>query len=293
MIYILENDLMKVKVSSMGAELQSIRRKDTDTEYLWQGDPDFWNGRAPILFPICGRLIDGKYSYAGETYEMAIHGFARRSEWEVIHQKSNVLTLQLQATADTLACYPWKFSLEMVYTLEEDTLSVAAILHNLDEKTMLFAMGGHPGFNVPLSQGETFGEYFIEFDEPCTPNLLVLSDTCFYTGELSPVPLDENNRLWLNHAMFDKDAWFFRDTAKGLTLRSENGQRSVHMSFPDMKFIGLWHKPFSEAPFVCIEPWTGVPGWDRPGVAAFEDKPEMTALEPQGTYRNTYTMTFR
>lgn len=293
MIYIMENDLLKVKISSMGAELQSIRRKDTETEYLWQGDPDFWSGRAPVLFPICGRLVEGKYSYAGQVYDLPIHGFARTMEWEVIHQKANVLTLQLQSTPETLAAYPWKFSLEMVYTLEEDTLSVATILHNLDDKTMLFAMGGHPGFNVPLSADEKFEDYFIEFDAPCTPNLLVLSDTCFYTGKLQPIPLDENNRLWLTHKMFDNDAWFFQDATRGLTLRSENGQRSVHMAFPDMKFIGLWHKPHSEAPYVCIEPWTGVPGWDRPGVAAFEDKPEMSSLEPQGTCRNTYSMSFR
>lgn len=292
MIYILENDRLKVKISSMGAELQSIYRTDLDTEYLWQGDPDFWKNRAPNLFPICGRLIEGKYSFEGKEYEMAIHGFARNMEWEVIHQKSNVLTLQLQSNEETLASYPWRFSLEMVYTLEEDTLSVASILHNLDDKTMLFAMGGHPGFNVPLTKGENFENYFIEFDNPCTPNLLVLSETCFYTGNTTPVPLDENNRLWLTHQMFDKDAWFFQDTDKGLTLKSENGERSVHMSFPDMKYVGLWHKPFSEAPYVCIEPWTGVPGWDRPGVAAFEDKPEMTELEPQGIYRNTYTMSF-
>ena len=293
MIYIMENDLLKVKISSMGAELQSIRRKDTETEYLWQGDPEFWSGRAPVLFPICGRLVGSQYSYAGQVYDLPIHGFARNKEWEVIHQKANVLTLQLQADEETLAAYPWRFSLEMVYTLEGDTLSVATILHNLDDKTMLFALGGHPGFNVPLTDGERFEDYFIEFDSPCTPNLLVLSDTCFYTGKLSPVPLDENNRLWLTHKMFDNDAWFFQDTVRGLTLRSENGGRAMHMSFPDMKFIGLWHKPQSEAPYVCIEPWTGVPGWDRPGVAAFEDKPEMTELEPQGVYRNTYTMSFR
>ena len=293
MIYIMENDLFKVKISSMGAELQSIRRKDTETEYLWQGDPEFWSGRAPVLFPICGRLVGSQYSYAGQVYDLPIHGFARNKEWEVIHQKANVLTLQLQADEETLAAYPWRFSLEMVYTLEGDTLSVATILHNLDDKTMLFALGGHPGFNVPLTDGERFEDYFIEFDSPCTPNLLVLSDTCFYTGKLSPVPLDENNRLWLTHKMFDNDAWFFQDTVRGLTLRSENGGRAMHMSFPDMKFIGLWHKPQSEAPYVCIEPWTGVPGWDRPGVAAFEDKPEMTELEPQGVYRNTYTMSFR
>ena len=143
-----------------------------------------------------------------------------------------------------------------------------------------------------LSAGEAFEDYFIEFDEPCTPELLIMSDSCFYTGEVRPVPTDAQNRLWLTHRMFDRDAWFFRNTAKGLTLRSVHGARRVHMAFPDMTYIGLWHRPFSEAPYVCLEPWSGSPGLDRPGVAALEDKPDMTVLPPCGIYRNTYTMTF-
>ncbi|MBQ9859613.1 MAG: aldose 1-epimerase family protein [Clostridia bacterium] len=292
MIYILENEKLKIKVSSMGAELQSIYRAETDTEYLWQGDPDFWSGRACNIFPVCGRMIEGKYTYAGGTYDMPIHGFARNMEWEVIHQKSNALTLQLQSNAETLAMFPWNFSLEMVYTLEEDTLSVATILHNLDEKTMLFAIGGHPGFNVPLTDGEKFDDYYVEFDEVCEPRLLVLSDTCYYTGNTAPYPLEEGKRIPLHHRLFDNDALFFCNTAKGIALKSKTGERSVHMAFPDMKYIGLWHTRGADAPFVCIEPWTSVPGWDRPGIAAFEDKPEMSTLEPQTIYRNTYSLTF-
>ena len=162
MISIIENDLLRVTVNSFGAELQSICRKDTDTEYLWQGDPAFWSDRAPNLFPICGRLVEGKYIYDGVTYEMDIHGFAKDLEWKVIHQTPDTLTLQLKTTPKTLATYPWVFSLEMVYALTDNTLSVATILHNLDEKPLLFAMGGHPGFNVPLTPGEAFSDYFIQ-----------------------------------------------------------------------------------------------------------------------------------
>ena len=292
MIYILENDLMKVKVSSMGAELQSIRRKESDTEYLWQGDPDFWKGRAANVFPICGRLVNGKYTYGGNVYELGCHGFARACEWTVIHQKATALTLQLQANGETLANYPFKFSMEIAYTLTDTALSVAMIVHNLDDKTMYFALGGHPGFNLPMENGQVFEDYYIEFDEPCEPQLLVLSDTCFYTGKTAPYPLEEGKRLALHHSLFDNDALFFENTAKGVTLRSATGERSVHMTFPELKYVGLWHTPHAEAPFVCIEPWSGVPSLDLPGIVALEDKPEMTALQPQETYRNTYTMDF-
>ena len=292
MIYILENEKLKVKISSMGAELQSIRRLEDDTEYLWQGDPAYWTGRATNLFPVCGRMIDGKYTYDGKTYEMNIHGFARAQEWTVLHQKTTALTLQLQDSPETLGMYPFRFSLEIAYTLQDETLSVATIVHNLDDKTMIFSIGGHPGFNVPLTQGSKFEEYTIEFDEPCEARRLCMSDRCFYLNDSEPFSLENGKRLALRHNLFDNDAIFLRDMSKGVTLRSFQSPRSVHLSYPDMKFLGLWHKPHTEAPYVCIEPWTGVPAVEGP-VNALEDMPETLRLEPQSIYRNVYTMTFR
>ena len=291
MIYILENDKLKIKISSMGAELQSVCRVEDDTEYLWQGDPTYWAGRATNIFPMCGRMVEGKYTYEGSTYELQIHGIVRSMEWTVLHQKANAITLQVQSTDDTLAVYPFRFAVEMCYALEEETLSVAMIVHNLGDKTMLFAVGGHPGFNLPLEEGQTFEDYAILFDEPCEAKRLCLSSTCFYLNEDAPFPLTDGNCIPLRHDLFDDDAIFLRDTCGEVTLRSAEGKRYVHMSYPNMKFLGLWHTPHTKAPFVCIEPWTGTPALDG-HVNDLTELPEMNALEPEGTYRNVYTITF-
>ena len=63
MIYYIENEYLRVGVSSLGAELMSIVKRDGEIEYLWQGDKKYWGGRAPNMFPICGRLFEGKYKY--------------------------------------------------------------------------------------------------------------------------------------------------------------------------------------------------------------------------------------
>lgn len=293
MIYILENDLLKVKISSLGAEIQSVRRLDTNTEYMWQGDPAYWRSRSPLLFPVCGRLVEGKYTYGGQEYALPNHGFARHSEWTVIHQKSTVLTLRLTSSAATLEVYPFRFAFEISYTLTEDTLIVSAIIRNLDDKTMLFALGAHPGFNLPLEKDLSFADYCIEFDAPCKPQLLEMSEDCFYTGRTHTYPLENDRRLSLCHSLFDHDALFFTGMSSGVTLRSTQGERCVHLSYPEMKYLGIWHSPRSQAPFVCIEPWAGMAGMDQPGVVRLEDKPDMTALEPQGIYRNTYALSFR
>ena len=293
MIYILENNQLKVKVSSMGAELQSIRRKEPDTEYLWQGDPAFWSRRATNQFPICGRLVDGKYLCDGTVYRMDCHGFAQDREWTVVHQKATVLTLHLQWNEDTLAMYPFRFAMEITYTLNEAALSVTTIVRNLDDKTLPFAIGGHPGFQVPLGGEGTFEDYYVEFDAPCHPRLLGLDDAVLATGEWIPYPLEEDVRLWLQHSLFDRDALFFADAAPGLTLRSREGTRWVHVSYPDMKYVGLWHTTGSrQAPFLCVEPITGSPSRAEAGIVPLEEKPDIILLTPENVYRNTYTMTF-
>ncbi len=293
MIYILENDVLKVKISSLGAEMQSIRRLEDGTEYLWQGDAQYWARRASNLFPVCGRLAGGGYLYNGKKYEMGSHGFARGKEWTVLHQKQDSLTLQLLPDEETLAQYPFQFALEMTYTLSEDSLSVTTIVHNEDGAVMPFAVGGHPGFNVPLTEGEAFENYSLGFDEPCQPEWLdTTPDTCSWTGEIKEFPLVENQWLPLTHDLFDGDAIFLRGTARGVTLHSTQSNRQVHLSFPDSPFLGIWHTPKTEAPFVCIEPWVASPS----PVGDLEDimeKADMIHLEPGETYRNTYPITLK
>ena len=43
------------EIDTLGAQLVSYQDV-VNTEYLWQGDPAYWKGQAPILFPIVGAL---------------------------------------------------------------------------------------------------------------------------------------------------------------------------------------------------------------------------------------------
>ena len=292
MIYILENEQLRVKVSSVGAELQSIRRIDDGTEYLWQGDSQYWARRASNLFPVCGRLWDNQYIYRSKTYLMGSHGFARGKEWSVLHQTGNVLTLQLTPDEETLEAYPFRFILQMTYTLTEESLAVTTIVHNEDDKEMPFAVGGHPGFNVPLTEGSVYEDYKLVFDEPCQPLKFICDANCFYLDKMTLFPLEENRVLPLQHSLFDDDAIFLEKATRGVTLCSDKSAHSVHLAFPDSPYLGIWHTPRTEAPFVCIEPWVAAPS--RAGaVANLEDRTDMIQLEPAGVYRNTYTITFR
>jgi galactose mutarotase-like enzyme len=110
MIYTLKNQELTVQLTDAGAEIVSVRRGDA-CEYIWQGDPAYWSGRTPLMFPICGRLYEGRYTHNGKTYEMGKHGFAKLMEFEGKQTSDTSVTLTLTDSDETRAVYPFAFSL--------------------------------------------------------------------------------------------------------------------------------------------------------------------------------------
>ncbi len=259
MIYTLKNDILTVEISTRAAEIMSVKRGDC--EYMWQGNPEFWASRAPVLFPICGRFFTTQYTYKGKTYDMGTHGFARLSEFDVQSVSDTSIVLTLAANDETRACYPFEFLLTVSYTLEGDKVSSTATIKNTGKETLPATFGAHPGFNVPLDGG-SFEDYYIEFGEDCTPNELVFSDTCFNTGIKRAYPLENSRKLPLRHSLFNIDAIFMDRIADSATLKSDKSERFVTMRYAGMPYLGLWHKPQTQAPYVCIEPWCGLPSYD-------------------------------
>ena len=127
MIYTIENERVRASFSSLGGEITSIYGKATACEYLWQGDEASWAGQTPVLFPICGRLRDGYYTYEGERYEMAIHGFARKMEMTVEEKTDTAITFRLTENEESRRQYPFSFVYRVRYSLSGDTLEIAIL----------------------------------------------------------------------------------------------------------------------------------------------------------------------
>ena len=260
MLYTLKSSHMTVTVNSRGAELWSLMRDGN--EYLWQGDPDYWSGRAPVLFPVCGRLYGGKYRYAGQEYCLPIHGFAKDSEFAVTAAE-DALTCVLEEDDATRAVYPFDFRLTVVYRLKNDrTLCVESTVTNTGKGELPFSLGAHPGFRVPLREGERFEDCYLRFAGGTVPRRLVFSDTCFQTGETADFPLIDGDLLLLRHDLFDRDAIFLENTGGRVLLNTKKHSREVSVRFGDFPYLGLWHRPHTDAPYLCIEPWAGLPSRD-------------------------------
>ena len=203
MKYTITQGELAICVDAAGAQLTSVTWKGR--EYLWQGDSAYWPDQSLLLFPYVGRFTDGKYTFRGKTYPMDIHGFAKDSMFEIENAGEHCVTFVLRDSEDTRAVYPFRFQLSVTYEVRDNTVFVSYDVENLSGEMMCFGIGGHPGFNVPLEEGLSFEDYYLEFSRPHTPDRVGHTEACFLSGNDTPFPLEDGIRLPLRHDLFDAD----------------------------------------------------------------------------------------
>lgn len=291
MEFTIKNGQLCVRISSKGGELRSIQDKE-GREYLWQGDEATWPDRAPNLFPYIARLTNKTYTYRGKEWHMDIHGFLPETEMRLVSQEEQRLVLGLESSSETLRQYPFAFSLEIQWELKEETLEITYRVKNKDTRTMYFGIGGHPGFCVPWDVNEKFEDYFLDFGEECHPVRVGFSEDCFVNGEDTPFALREDRYLDLKHDLFDQDAIVLREMPRRVALTSPNNQKAIEVELPQMPYLGIWHWPKTEVPYVCLEPWSSLPS--RKGVTEdLETQENLISLEAGGTYENIWSVSVK
>ncbi|THD76953.1 aldose 1-epimerase family protein [Thalassobius vesicularis] len=267
------NDHLSVTVSDLGAEMQSLRDAQ-GRDYLWNGDPAFWSGRSPILFPIVGRAPGDRITVAGHDAPMAQHGFARRSRFALVSADPTACTHVLTPGDAIRAVYPPAFRLELTHRLDGATLRVTATVTNPGIAPLPFGLGFHPAFRWPLPGAE--GQpHHVTLDGGANPEMARLTGGLL-PPERHPSPFAEG-RLTLEQSLFEADAMLFPGSAiPGLTYGPDTGPR-LRFGFDNLPDLALWTKP--GAPFVCIEPWHGTAARTTDG-PAIEDRPGTILLPP-------------
>lgn len=249
MVFKAENEFLSIEVKKYGAELSSLKSKETGTEYLWQGNPDVWYGQSPILFPIVGQILDNKFRVDGKEYEMAKHGIARKRDFELKEQGEDYLILTQSWNEETLKQYPYKYILEIEFRLVGKTLKVTHNVINDDDKTVYFSIGAHPGFNCKI------GDY-LEFEENETLVCEKINPDSILDGIHYPT-LTNEKIFKITADVFDKDAHILSGMKSDtLYLKSDIRKEVVKFYFGKAPYLGLWAKPGAE--YVCIEPWYGI-----------------------------------
>ena len=289
MLHTIENDFLRMTIDDTGAQMMSITAAG-GTEYLWNGDSAYWGGRAPNLFPYVGRLTDDTYTADGQSFEMKRHGFSRHMVFETRRQSPDKMTFRIAATEETRAVYPWDFAFSVDYELDGSTVFITYRVENRDRRDMYFGLGAHPGFRVPLEAGKSFEDYRLTFSRPCRPWRVEMTDACMISGQETPYPLENGVDLPLRHNLFDRDAVILKNMDRTVTLSAGEGTRGLTLSIPRMRYLGVWHTPKSDAPFVCLEPWVSLPS--RDGVVEdLSQQFDLISLTPRQRYENRWTVT--
>ena len=247
------------RVATHGGELVSYR-DEHGLEYIWTGDPAYWPGRNPLLFPIVGGLRDGKVYIGEKEVSMNRHGFARTSEFTVAGQGEDWAELELRESPDTLAVYPYPFHLVVRQQLTDTGFTTTIMVTNTGDQPMPFCLGAHTGFRCPLEEGEAFSDYQILFDQKETCPTLIPDANGLDRARIRPF-LEDTDALDLDHRYFtEMDTLIFEGLqSQSVRLRSKKSGKGVRMTFPGFPVLALWTMSDKAAPYLCIEPWHGVP----------------------------------
>lgn len=286
----LENERISVTILTKGAELASIKNKETGIEYLWQADPTYWGRHAPVLFPVVGRLKEDSYQVDGKSYPMNQHGFARDGDFEIVEQDDSSVTLELGATTETKRVYPFDFKLKIQYRLVGETVTTHYTVENPSSTEKLyFSIGAHPGFNIPLTKETVFEDYFLSFSPRKTRTTIPLTGA--YLNTPAKTLAQTNTDIALSRHLFDNDALIYEVKGENIfTIKSEKTPHSVSVKFTDFPYVGVWSPPKTDAPFVCIEPWFGIADtFDANG--NLKEKLGIQSLEPTQQFDAKFDIT--
>lgn len=252
----IKSDRITARINTLGAELCSVTGTDGH-EYIYTGT--HWGGHAPLLFPICGCLVDSKYTLGGIEYTLAKHGFARRSEFEVVEAREDYVRMCLTENEATLASYPFNFCLYAEYRVEGERLTADFTVENRDERTMPYVFGWHPAFTLG-GEGE-IGGFMLDFgcDGPFVMHPLK-QGLPFLSGEELEFPLDCGLYRLNERQIYENDTLILTGTPGEVRLYGAGDIHEVEVKWSEnLPYLCIWKWPDSEARYLCIEPWSGVP----------------------------------
>ncbi|TRW23406.1 aldose 1-epimerase family protein [Flavobacterium zepuense] len=273
------NGQLTATINPKGAELNSL--KNDSTEFIWEGDPEFWGKHSPVLFPIVGTLKNNSYLYKGQVHALSRHGFARDNVFNLKEQTESTATFTLSSNNDTKIQYPFDFELELKYTLQNNTLRLDYFVTNKGDEAMPFSIGAHPAFALPGN----FRDYSLKFEknEPLVSTQL---ENDLISDKTVTLPA-QDGILPLSYDLFKNDALIFKQLESDAITIQKNGSDYIKVSFPDFPHMGIWTK--QDAPFLCIEPWQGYSD-AATSLGNLIEKEGIVLLEPGKQYSAGFTV---
>ena len=288
----LSNRELSISVSPIGAEMQSLRLNASGRELLWQGDPAYWSGHSPILFPAVGGLWNGTCHIDGQVHALRKHGFMKEKDWDLVRRTADSLTFEYIDAGEDREAFPWPYAVRVTYTLAGRRVLAGFEVENIGNATMYFQMGGHPGFALPGFVDPADGpDGYLQLDGHPDHVLRAGEQGCTEPVQY-PFPQTADGLVPLSVETFANEALIFENhQIGGVTLldRDRRPIASVKSTAPVWLF---WSPQGVHAPFVCAEPWYGF--CDPIGFEGdISQRPFINNLEPGSCWSGGYEITAR
>ena len=287
-------DSLTASIDTMGAQLMSLQKGES--EYLWQGNSNWWPRRAPILFPIVGVLKDGKAESVEGTISLARHGLARLNQFEVVEKSDSSVTLQLKSTEETRKSYPYDFELRLIFSVSDDTLTQTYEVTNRGNVVLPFTLGAHPAFNIPVPgvEAASLDQYSLLFTRSWTSFGPSITDEGLCDYATPQKLIVDSDTLPLSWELIDREKTItFEDVPDRRITLTANAETSsethgIQMDFEGFDYLGIWSAA-PGCPFVALEPWCGIADTvDTDGV--FEHKPGIICLDSEQSIVKTLSI---
>ena len=286
--YVLEAGGHRATVVEVGAALKRYTLDDVDVTCTYADDEMPPKACGITLVPWPNRIRNGRYSFDGADYQLAItepasrnaiHGLGRWARWTKVRHEAEQVTLRLDIVPQT--GYPFEVRVETTYTLHaQHGLMVTLGARNLGRVRAPFGAGSHPYLST---RGHALAD--VTLHVPARERL-VLDDKQVPVGARSVAGSTHDLRRGrrLRGLRFD-------DGFTGLT--TENGRGTAQLRTPDggaqvwfdetFRFLQVFTAdPLSRnQPGVAIEPMTCAPN-------AFNTGEGLIVLEPGGAWTGSW-----
>ena len=274
--FTMRNQEVEVVIDEYASEIHSFKDLSTGMEYMWQGDPAYWKGRNPSLFPLVGTTWDKILHIGGKDYTLKQqHCFLRRSTFTCTKHTDTQIVMEFHDTEETKEEFPFAFNVAILYELKGRRLSITYSIRNDSDDVMPFGFGLHPAFNCPIDPAKSYEDYWLEFSNPETFDWKTTS--LHNEKVLSIQDRDALANTIIVHEPVSSEA--------SLT----DGTHSVTVSCVGYEWLAFWSP---RAPFVCIEPWHSHTDFEEVRVP-FEKREGTILLDPHRTFTTAYTITVK
>jgi len=257
MNYTLKNEYYEATFASRGAEMISLKNSE-GRELLWQNTTGKgWSDHAPVLFPLCGGIKDGKSIYKGKEYQTKQHGLALRSEFDLLSKTDSKIVFELNSSESTKPEYPFDFKFTVTYELSADKIIFGARVTNTGDEVMPYSFGWHPGFILPTENGQDIEDYAVKFDNKTEVTWVRFYDDFDKANDYIPYPTPKSEYKLCEEEIYKHDTMIFLGVGNKATLKADGHPYELNITWSEnIPVLCLWKSENHESKFICIEPWT-------------------------------------